>query len=82
MDDDVSVIDKEPPRVGSAFDVVRFDANLTYLILKPLGERDHVTITRRGRDHEVIGQIGCLSNVQDDDIFRFRFGSPIGNLPC
>jgi len=82
MDDDVSVVDKQPARIGSALDVMGFDSELTYLIANPIGERNQVTITRRGRDDKVIREIGCLSHVQDDDIFRLRFDSPIGNLPC
>lgn len=78
----MSVIDKQPTRIGSALDVIGLDAGLTRLLPNSLRECDQMTIARRGRDHKVIGEIGCFSNVQDDDFFRFRFGSPIGNLPC
>lgn len=82
VDDDVSEVNKKPARIGSPFNVIRLDANVACLIANAVHQSGHVTVARRRADDEVIGEIGCLSNVQDDDVFRFRFGRPIGDLPC
>jgi hypothetical protein len=69
VDDEINVIHEDPLGAAPAFDVVGADVEvLGQALLDGVGDGQDLPLRRTVADHEEVGEIAEVSEVEDDDI--------------
>jgi len=81
VNDHVAVVEQHPPGIGRSFLMEELDPRFIGSFPDSGAQRAHLSFAGGAANDEVIGQIGGLTNVEQNDVFRSSLSSPVSDLP-